>query len=124
MMAFNSCRFAAEAAFYNVRINGALCQIVNSTDFLSFFFKYANEFFADNFTFAFWSSYACQLAVEALACVNADEVDIELTAFTENSANLFTLVFAQQTMIYKYACQLLADRLSQNRGTNDRLNTA
>ena len=124
MMALNSCRFAAEAAFYNVRINGSLCQIVNSTDFLSFFFKYANEFFADNFTFSFRSSYACQLAIEAFACVNADEVDIELTAFTENSANLFTLVFAQQTMIYKYAGQLLADSLSQHSGTNAGVNTA
>jgi len=123
-MTLNSCRFAAEAAFYNVRINGALCQIVNSTDFLSFFFKYANEFFADNFTFAFRSSYSCQFAVEALACVNAYEVNIELTAFTENSANLFALVFAQQTVVYKYAGQLLADSLSQHSGTNAGINTA
>ena len=44
--------------------------------------------------------------------------------FTENSANLFTLVFTQQAVINKYAGQLLANSLCQHCSANAGVYTA
>ena len=123
-MTLNSSRFTAKTAFNNVRINCSLRQIVNSADFLSFFFKNTDEFFADNFTFAFRSAYAFQLAIEAFTSIYADEVAVKLTAFTEYRANFLTFIFAQQAMINEHAGQLFADGFSQHSSANAGVNPA
>ena len=55
---FNHSGFSTESAFYNVRINGPLCEEVYSTNLLGFFFEDTNEFFTDDLTFCFRFCYS------------------------------------------------------------------
>src|SRR5699024_8699399 len=48
VVGFDDGGFAAEAALYYVRVDGSLCQIVDGSDFLCFFLKDTDEFFADD----------------------------------------------------------------------------
>ena len=59
MVGLDYCGFTAKAAFYNVWVNGSLCEEVYCTDLLSFFFENTDEFFSDYLTFCFWFRYAC-----------------------------------------------------------------
>ena len=58
MMGFDDGGFSADAALYNVWVDGSLYQEVYSTNFLCFFFEDADELFADDFTFSLRLFYA------------------------------------------------------------------
>ena len=58
MMGFDDGGFSADAALYNVWVDGSLYQEVYSTNFLCFFFEDADELFADDFTFSLRLLYA------------------------------------------------------------------
>ena len=58
MMGFDDGGFSADAALYNVRVDGSLYQEVYSTNFLCFFFEDADELFTDDFTFSLRLFYA------------------------------------------------------------------
>ena len=53
MVALDSGTGAGAARFNDVRVDSALNEVIDMTDFLGFFFKDANEFFADNLAFLF-----------------------------------------------------------------------
>ena len=73
MVRLDHCRFTAQTTFYNVRINGSLCQEINGTDLLCFFFKNTDEFFTDNLTFCFRLCYSGKFVIISLLCINTDE---------------------------------------------------
>ena len=50
------------AAFYDIRINRTLDQIINFAKFPGFFFKYPNKFFSDNLALSFRITYTGQFA--------------------------------------------------------------
>ena len=52
VVALDGSRFTAQAAFHNVRVDGALCQKVYSTDLLGLVLKHTDELFANDFTLA------------------------------------------------------------------------
>ena len=58
MMGFDDGGFSADAALYNVWVDGSLYQEVYSTNFLCFFFEDADELFTDDFTFSLRLFYA------------------------------------------------------------------
>ena len=82
--------------FNNVRIDSPLCQEVNSADFTAFVFKYANEFFPDNFTFLFRLFNAGQTTQETVRCIDTNEVH---AGIFECRFNFVTFVFTHQTMV-------------------------
>ena len=94
-------------AFCDVRINGTLTEEVNAFNFASFFFEYADEFFADDFTFLFGVSNAFQFGEEAFSCINVNEVCIQLVF--EYFYYAFRFSFAHQAMVYVYANQVVAN---------------
>ena len=93
----------AQAAFHNVRVDGALCQKVYSTDLLGLVLKHTDELFANDFTLALRLGNTGQLAVKTFAGVHADKVDVELAALAEHFANLLTFVLAQQAVVNNHA---------------------
>ena len=86
---------------------------INLSDFLGFFLKYTDEFLTDDFTLALRLCDACKLAVVALLCVDADKVDVERSALAEYALYLISLVLAEESVVYEYACELLADSLGK-----------
>ena len=103
VVALDGSRFTAQAAFHNVRVDGALCQKVYSTDLLGLVLKHTDELFANDFTLALRLGNTGQLAVKTFAGVHADKVDVELAALAEHFANLLTFVLAQQAVVNKHA---------------------
>ena len=95
----------------NVRINRTLCQKFDSFQLASLFFKDANEFRTDDFSFLFRFFYAGQLVQEALGRVNIDQISLHLIA--EHFDNLLRFSFAQQTVIDVHTNQLRSDRANQ-----------
>ena len=50
MVALDDSGFTAQAAFYNIRVNGSLYEEINGSYFFCFLFENANKFFADYFS--------------------------------------------------------------------------
>ena len=67
VVALDDSGFTAKAAFYDIRVNGALCQKVYRTDLLCFFLKDADEFFANDFALMLRLGNSGQLAVVTIA---------------------------------------------------------
>ena len=80
--------FAAEAAFHDVGVDGALREKIDGANLLCFFFKDADELFADDLALFLRLRYAGELIVEALASVDADEIELEL-AVRESRAGIY-----------------------------------
>ena len=121
---FDDGGFAAEAAFYYVRIDGSLGQVIDGADFLCFFFKDADEFLTDDFPFLLRFCDACQLAVVAFLGVDADEVQIKVAVRSEDIFHLVAFVFAKKTMIHEHTGQLFADGAGQQSGCHRGIHTA
>ena len=121
MMAFNRSG-SFSAAFNDIRIDCALYEVVDFAEFISFSFKYADEFFTDDFAFAFRVGNAGEFAEEAVFSVNADEVHVEL--FAEYLFNLVAFVFAQETVVNEYAGELFADSFMHEYGCNGGVDSA
>ena len=124
VVALDGRALAAETALDHVGIDRALGQEVHSTDFFGLILEHADELFTDDLALALGSTLPCQLLVEAVAGVDADEVDIELAAFAKDLADLFALVLAQQAVVNENAGQLLADGLSQHGCADAGINAA
>ena len=63
VVGLDDCGFSAKSGLYYVRIDGSLCKEIDFADLLCFFFKNANEFFADDFSLTLRLGYACELTV-------------------------------------------------------------
>ena len=124
MVAFDGGAFAAEAALHDIGVDRALCQKVHSADLFCFILEHTDELLADDLALALGGLYAGQLLVEAVAGVNADKVDVKLTALTKDLADLLALVLAQQTVVNENAGQLLADGLGQHSRADAGIDTA
>src|SRR5699024_290667 len=102
---------AAQAALHHVGVDGALRQKIYRADLFGFLFKDADKLLPDDLALAFGGFHTGQFAVETLAGVHADKVDIEPAALAKDLTDLFPLVFAKQAMIHEHTGELLADRL-------------
>ena len=95
-MAFNNCRITG-TRFDDIGINRALCQKVDGTDFSSFFFKDANKFFADSFTFSFGIGNTCQFRQNRSdASMRMKFIPESLKAASTSSPSFFALNRDQQ----------------------------
>ena len=103
VMGFDHCGFSAETALYNVWINGSLCQEIYGSDFLCFFFKNADKFFTDDLTFCFRLCYTGKFIIVSLLRIDTDEIQIELSIWSEYAFHFITFVFAEKTMIYTHS---------------------
>ena len=101
----------AQAAFDNVWINGTLYQEVYSTNLLGLFLKYPDKLLADNLTLLLRLGYPLQLLIETLLGIDTDKVQIIWAFWAKYSLNLIPLILAKESMVNKYAGQLLADGL-------------
>ena len=116
--------FAAEAAFHDVGVDGALREEIDGANLLCFFFKDADELFADDLALLLRLRYAGEFIVEALASVDADEIELELAVRAEDLADFFHLVLAQQAVVDEYAGELLADGFRKHGCRNGGIDTA
>ena len=123
MVGLDDCGFA-EAGLDNVRINRALNQEVNSTDFLCFLFEDADELLTDDFALCLRLGYAGKLGIKALLCVHADKIQVIRTVWTEDSLNLVAFVFAKKTVVNENAGKLFAYSLRKQHCRNRRVNAA
>ena len=114
------CRFA-KARFDHIRIDGSLYQEVHRTDLLGLFFKYTNEFFANDLTLLFRFCHSCQLVIKTLLCIDTNEVQIIRSIRSEYCFHLVPFIFTQKTVIHEYTGQLLAYRLGQQYSSNRRV---
>lgn len=79
------------------------------TDFLGFFFKDANEFFADNLAFLFRIADALEFRQETFLGVNTDEVHVKVSF--EDLFHLVAFVLTKQAMVNKDAGESLTHGL-------------
>ena len=84
--------------------------------FLGRLLKYPNEFVADDFSFGFWIGHAFEQREETLTRIHVFQTHMEI--FAENALHDFFLARAQQTIVHKDTCKLVADRLVQKRRGN------
>ena len=66
-------------ALYNVRIDGSLCQEINSAQLARLFLKDTDELCADNLTLFLRIRNSFQLGQESLGCVDIGQIGIQLT---------------------------------------------
>ena len=84
--------------------------------FLGRLLKYPNEFVADDFSFGFWIGHAFEQREETLTRIHVFQTHMEI--FAENALHDFFLARAQQTIVHKDTCKLVADRPVQKRRSN------
>ena len=111
----------AETGFNHVGVDRALDEEVDFADLLGFGLEDADKLFADDLALCLGLRDAGELCEEAVFGVYADEVDIPLG---ECRFNLIALVLAHQTVVDKYARELIADCLCHERGGNGRVHAA
>ena len=92
MVGLNRCRFS-KTGFNDIRINRSLYKIIDSTDFLCFFFKYTDKFFSDNLSFCFRFCNSCKFAVETFLCIDSDKIQVIWTIRSEYSFYFITFIF-------------------------------
>lgn len=92
------------------------------TDFLGFFFKDANEFFADNLAFLFRIADALEFRQETFLGVNTDEVHVKVSF--EDLFHLVAFVLTKQAMVNKDAGELLTHGLVDENRSNRGINAA
>ena len=94
MVAFDHCRITL-AAFDHIRVDRSLCKCVYMPDLPGFFFKYPDEFFADDLALGFRIPDACKLLQEARTGIDADQMQAKGPA--ENILDKITFIFPKQT---------------------------
>ena len=90
----------AGPGFDDVRVDGALRQIVHRTDLLGLSLKNPDKFLADDLAFPLRLCHPCQLGQEALLSIDTEEVDLPAA---ESRLHLIALVLAHQAGIHKIA---------------------
>ena len=109
------------------RHRGRLCPCakkVHSADLFCFILEHTDELLADDLALALGGLYAGQLLVEAVAGVNADKVDVKLTALAKDLADLLALVLAQQTVVNETQVSCLPMAFGQHSRADAGINTA
>ena len=122
MVALDSGTGAGAARFNDVRVDSALNEVIDMTDFLGFFFKDANEFFADNLAFLFRIADALEFRQETFLGVNTDEVHVKVSF--EDLFHLVAFVLTKQAMVNKDAGELLTHGLVDENRSNRGINAA
>ena len=84
-------------------------KIVDSADLLRLFLEDADEFLADDLALLLRLRDALELCIEAVFCIDADEVDIIRAIGAEDRLDFVAFVLAQQAVVDEDARQLLAD---------------
>ena len=123
VMGFDHCRFSAKTTLYNVRINSSLCKEIHCSNLLCLFFENSDEFFTDDLTFCFRLCYTGKFIIVSLLRIDTDEIQIELSVWSEYTFHFITFVFAEKAMIYKYAGKLLSDCSGKETCCNRRINS-
>src|SRR5262245_21259824 len=115
MMGLDDCRRALDRyRLYDVGIQSALHQKIDSPEFARLFLKYLDELVSDNFPFAFGIRYAGQPGQESFSRSHTDNVEVHLTIRFQH---FFELIFPKQASVYEYAGLAVADRATdQSRG--------
>ena len=101
------------SALNDIRINRALRQEMDTVQLACFFFKHTDKLRADNLALLLRLGNARQFIQEAVHRVHINEVGVHLVA--EHLHTLLRFSFAQQTMVYMLAHQLLTDGLDEQR---------
>ena len=113
------------AGLDDVRINGALCEVIHladlRADLLAHLLEGADELRADRLALVLGVGQTLERGKELVLFVHADEVEVPLG---ERLLDLVALVLAHQTVVYEYAGQLIADRLREQSGRNRGVNAA
>ena len=105
----------AETGFNHVGVNRALNQEIDLADLLCLRLEDADELFADDFALGFGLRDAGELCEETVFGVHTDKMDIPLG---KRRFDLVALVLAHQTVVDKYARELIADCLCHERRSN------
>ncbi|MNN67327.1 hypothetical protein D3C81_1829530 [compost metagenome] len=92
----------------HVRVNRALRQPFGILALAGFNLEHFDEFTADNFALGFRIADTGQMAHELINGVDVDDVHAEV--FGKHFHDHLAFVQAQQAVVDKYACQLVADR--------------
>lgn len=90
---------------------------IHLPNLIGFFFKDADEFFTDYFSFGLRIGHSVQTRKEAIFAVHSNEVHIELAL--KNALDIIALVFAEEAVIDKNASQLLADGFMDHQAATD-----
>ena len=94
------------AAFDDIRIDGALEQIVRAAELFCLLLEHADELLADDLALALGLGHAGEAVEKAPARVHGDDVEAELIAV--EAEHLLSLVLAQQAVIHKDAGEPVA----------------
>ena len=113
------------AGLDDVRIDGALCEVVHladlRADLLAHLLEGADELRADRLALVLGVGQTLERGKELVLFVHADEVEIPLG---ERLLDLVAFVLAHQTVVYEHAGQLIADCLREQSGCNRGVNAA
>ena len=109
MMALDGGTRAGTAGFDDIGINGPLDKVIHMADLFGFFLKDADEFLTNDLPLFFRIADAFQFAQEALLCIDADNIHIEV--FLEDFFHRIAFIFAEQAVIDKNTGELLAHSL-------------
>src|SRR5690606_22821532 len=124
MMRFdgNSLARLGAGRFDHVRVDGALGQPAGVGQFAGFGLEYFNKFLANDLALLFGVGDAGQLAHELFGGIDVDDLHAEV--ITKGVHDLLGFVQAQEPVINKYAGQLVADGLMNERSRHRRIYTA
>src|SRR5690606_38593294 len=97
--------------FNHVWINRTLCKEGYAIELTCFFSEDFDEFTTDDFTFFLWINFASQCRKETIFSISADHADPHVVC--KHLHYLVAFVQTKQTVVYKYASQLIANCLVQ-----------
>ena len=97
----------------DIWVNSTLAKPFCIGNLLSFLIEYLDEVTTDNLTFLFWVSHTSEVAIEALFSVHTNHIEAEALVVAEH---VFKLVFAEQTMVHKDTCELVANSAIKQNG--------
>ena len=97
------------AALHDIRINGPLCQEIDTLQLTSLFLKHTDKLRTDNLTLLFRLCHILQLSKKPFACIHINQIRIHLILKHFNYT--FRFPFAHQPMIDMHTIQLLTDCL-------------
>ena len=97
----------------NVRIKGALGEVLDITDLSRFFLKDANEEPPNDLPFALRIFNPFQGGEKQLFRINIFEINVE--SVLEGVEDLLRLIFSQDPVVHKYATKVVSNGLMHER---------
>ena len=97
------------SAFDHIRIDRSLSQDIDLTQLLGFFFKDADEFFTNGFSFIFGIRDPFQFLQKALLRIDPDQ--LQSKGIPEGLFDHVRFVFSEKSVIHKDAGKIVSDRL-------------